>query len=350
MKKLLYLLGTVCLLYCFFSCAGKPVQIQSLPEEGQEPVPPEIREPDVSTVSLFSVEFPEIWAYLVDGTESYLSYDMPLTDVGYFGAEIDTYGSLINVPDPADIAGFTGRIHLVVCCNSTSLTHFCLEPEGNVRDGLIDELLAAAGPYDGLQIDFELVPKRDRDTFLSFLKELKAGLGDKMLSVAVPARTRTIENDVYDYEQIARIADRILVMAYDEHWSSSAPGPIASFDWCERIARYSLETVGEEKLIMGLPFYGRTWGNVSLNRAFYFSGIQRIMRENKVEQVYRENGIPWFSYEISPVTVTGYYEDVYSLSERLNLYHDLGAVAVGFWCLGQEDPRIWQYLSIKKDL
>ena len=64
----------------------------------------------------------------------------------------------------------------------------------------------------------------------------------------------------------------------------------------------------------------------------------------------RENGIPWFSYEISPVTVTGYYEDVYSLSDRLNLYHDLGAVAVGFWCLGQEDPRIWQYLSIKKDL
>ena len=94
-----------------------------------------------------------------------------------------------------------------------------------------------------------------------------------------------------------------------------------------------------------------TWGNVSLNREFYFSGIQRIMRENNVQidDIKREDGIPTFTYEIPSVTVTGYYEDVHSLSIRLNRYKGAGVRAVGFWCLGQEDPRIWSYLGVSTE-
>ena len=185
----------------------------------------------------------------------------------------------------------------------------------------------------------------DGEVFLSFLRELRAGLKNKPLTIALPARTRTLQDDVYDYRKIVGLVDRLLVMAYDEHWSTSAPGPVASMEWCQRVAAYSLDTVGREKLIMGLPFYGRTWGDINPNRAFFHSGIERIKREQGVSEIQRENGIPTFKYQTT-LTVTAYYDDAYSLSSRLDMYRRMGVGSVGFWCLGQETPEIWSLLRL----
>ena len=291
--------------------------------------------------------FGEIWAYLLSGSEDTLKAQYPLSDVGYFGAELDSYGKLIDVPDPKKVSFFKGRLHLVVSCNSRSLTYFALAEGRPERKQLITDLLEAVKPFDGLQINFELVPPRSGDAYLSFLRELRAGLGNKMLTVALSARTRTLQNDVYDYTKIKDIVDRILVMGYDEHWSGGPPGPVASMDWCRRVASYSLETIGRGKLIMGLPFYGRTWGDINPNRAFFHSGIERIKREQGVTQVERENNIPNFKYQTT-LTVTVFYDDIYSLSGRLEMYRKMGVESVGFWCLGQETPEIWSVLEFSK--
>jgi spore germination protein YaaH len=299
--------------------------------------------PDLNELPVLA--FDEIWGYLVGGREEALKSSLPLTDLVYFGAEVDTYGKLSGVPNRRKTGSYPGRVHLVVTCNSRSLTHFVLEPGSRVRAELVSDLLAASAPYDGLQIDFELIPARDGGNFLSFLQELREGLGGKSFTAALPARTRIIEDDVYDYESIKPLVDRIFVMAYDEHWSTSAPGPIASMKWSRDVAVYALKTIGREKLVMGLPFYGRTWGSVNTFRAFFFSGIERIKDENAVTAMRREDDIPTFTYTV-PVTVTAYYEDVYSLSARSLLYRDMGVRSIGFWSLGQEDERIWSFLNV----
>ena len=290
--------------------------------------------------------FDEIWAYLLSGEEQTLKAWYPLSDIGYFGAEVNTYGQLVTVPNRRRISGFSGRVHLVVCCNSAALTHFVLEPGSAVRKRLVADLLKAVRPFDGLQIDFESVPARDGAAFRSFLAELREGLEDsKMFTIALRARTRALSNDVYDYRLIAPLVDRILIMAYDEHWSAGAPGPVASMAWCRSVAAYGLSTIPPEKLIMGVPFYGRTWGSENTFRAFFHSGIERIKRENQVTEVRRESGIPTFTYEI-PLTVTVYYEDEYSLSRRIEMYRTMGVKSIGFWCLGQETPAIWNLLNL----
>jgi len=373
MKKINYfgsrLLGmSLCLLLCVFSSlmgASRPSPQMEAPAGSavspQASTPQtELQSPgamigghyiiEAPFVNPYSTNFFEVWAYLIAGSEYYLEPEFPITDLAYFSAELNTYGELVGVPNPKNLGDYKGRVHLVVACNSTSLTHFALSPKGHVREDLISDLVKATEEFDGLQIDFELVPKRDADTFHSFIKELRERLPNKILSIALPARTKKIENDVYDYERLSALVDRVFVMAYDEHWSSSKPGPVASIDWCNNIAEHSLETIGREKLVMGLPFYGRTWGSVSLDRAFYFSGIQRIMRENNIssEQIARENHIPTFTYDVPNVKVTSYYDDVHSLSIRLDNYYDLGVKGIGFWCLGQEDPRIWSHISISQ--
>ncbi|MDR2482225.1 MAG: glycoside hydrolase [Treponema sp.] len=347
------------------SCRSAPQQSAPAPEEvipHQAPVEdmaaevpeeagPEEEEPDLTDMDIADLpvsSFREIWAYLVDGREQSLKANYPLTDVGYFGAEIDAYGQLTGVPNPRKIAFFPGRKHMVVACNGRALTHFVLEPDSRTRRQIITSLVEAAAGFDGLQIDFEQVPARDGPAFRSFLAELREKLRGKSLTIALPARSRTLDNDVYDYRKILPLVDRILVMAYDEHWSTSAPGPIASMAWCRRVAAYALETVGAEKLIMGLPFYGRTWGDVNVFKAFIYSSMQRIIAENKVTEIRREEGIPNFTYQI-PLTVTAYYEDAYSLATRLNMYRTMRVRAVGFWSLGQETPAVWKLLNLTAD-
>jgi spore germination protein YaaH len=340
--------------FLFFSCRSAP---QVLPDDFKEVV--EETETEIEAEEETAVEvaippyteelpvssFGEIWGYLVAGREAALDPAYPLSDIGYFGAEVDSYGKLVNVPSRRTISRFSGRVHLVVACNSRALTHFVLMEGSEARLQLVEDLLAAAQNYDGLQIDFEYVPARDGGAYRSFLAELRRGLEGKMLTVALAARTRTIRDDVYDYQSIKPLVDRILVMAYDEHWSTSAPGPIASLPWCKRVAAYALDVVGPEKLVMGLPFYGRAWSNVNPAGAYIFSSIERIKRENSVAEVRRSEGIPAFNYETS-VSVTVFYEDDFSLSVRMEMYRSMGVKSIGFWRLGQESPTFWNLLEL----
>lgn len=292
-------------------------------------------------------EFSEIWAYVIAGRENALSKGLPLTDIGYFGAEVDSYGKLTDVPRRQNIT-FQARIHLVVACNSRSLTHFVLMPGRPERQALIADLISSAANYDGLQIDFEYVPARDGEAYLSFLKELRERLPkNKALTVALAARSRKVADDVYEYEKILPIVDRILVMAYDEHWSGSSPGSVASLAWCGRVAEYALRVIGGEKLVMGVPFYGRAWGDYSPSRALIYNTIATIVNDERVTDIKYESGIPTFSYNKN-VSIKVYYEDEYSLSSRMEMYKSMGVKSVGFWRLGQETSEIWKYLKLKK--
>jgi len=313
----------------------------------EEAPPPVVSVPkNTMGAELPVTEFGEIWAYVVAERESALTKGLPLTDIGYFGAEIDSYGSLTDVPRRRNLS-FSGRVHLVVACSSRSLTHFVLIPGSSERKALIAELLEASRNYDGLQIDFEYVPARDGDAFLSFLRDLRAGLPhDKMFTVALPSRIRKLDNDVYDYEKIKPHVDRILVMAYDEHWSGSRPGSVASLDWCRRVADYSLRAIGPEKLIMGIPFYGRAWGDYSPSRALIYTTTEGIIEEHDVTEIGYENGIPTFVYNRN-VSIKVYYEDEYSLSARMQMYKSMNVRSVGFWRLGQETPNVWNILKLE---
>ena len=332
------------LLFCL-SCKSAP----PLPAEPdiiiENPVIDDIEVLPIEGDALPVSEFKEIWAYVMVEREWALKPDLPISDIGYFSADIDSYGSLVDVPNRAKLPAFSGRVHLVVKCDSRSLTHFVLAPSSAERKALVADLISAAKNFDGLQIDFENIPQRDGETFLSFLAELRAGLGNKMFTIALPARTRKLDRDVYDYEKILPLVDRILVMAYDEHWSTSEPGPVASLPWCKKVAAYSLNVIGREKLIMGLPFYGRAWGSPNPSQAHVYTGIERIINENDVAEIRRENTVPVFEYEI-PVSVKVFYDDEYSLSARMEMYRTMGAASIGFWRLGQETQAVWKLLAL----
>lgn len=316
---------------------------------GAGAVPPSSAADQAVAAEAGAVSFDEVWGYLLSGEERFLEAASPVTDVGYFGAGLNAYGALVGVPARSRISAWEGRVHLVIAEGSNqALTHLCLDPRFGIRDELVASIVLAAAPFDGIQIDFEAIPPADSANFIAFLTLLRSALdgSGKPLSVALPARTRRL-SDPYEYGAIAAVADRIIVMAYDEHWSGGVPGPIASLEWCERVASYAGSVISPSKLVMGIPFYGRAWGDVNPAKAYKFSTLDTLISDKGVVEIQRTNGIPWFEYS-ETVKVKVYFEDSRSVADRARLYRDRGVTRVSFWRLGQEDPAIWNALTVTR--
>ncbi len=295
------------------------------------------------------VLFREVWAYLMAGEEKRMKGAGPFTDVCYFSAGLDYRGSLVgHKPPPAEARNGETRVHMVVTAlSNAALLHFCLDPSYGIRSSLVDDIVRASGEYHGVQIDFEAVPARDRDHFVGFLAELKGKLNaKKILSVAVPPRRRVVE-DAYDYSALSAVADRIIVMAYDQHWSGSAPGAVASTWWCREVAAFSKSRIDPGKLIMGIPLYGRAWQDNKLSGSVTANRLEEMKKTFSPKvQICDRNG-PYFTFREN-VEVTVYFDTAESILEKMKTYSAEGVRGISFWRIGQGSPDIWNHVEIVK--
>jgi len=298
------------------------------------------------------IYFREVWGYMMRGEESFFTGSEPVTDVFYFSCGVNYKGRLnLNVAPPVLLSatGEKRRIHIVIAdISNTALMHFALDPAYDVRDKLIKDIVVVSEQFNGVQIDFESVAADDGENFLSFLKILRGKLKpEKVLSIALPAKGKLVA-DAYDYKKISSIADRIFIMTYDEHWSTSKPGPVASFSWCKDVVVFAAKNIPPEKLVMGIPFYGRSWQEKSFNRSVRTGKLEELLsKENIVKEYSNETGNK-ITYR-DTVDITVYCDNNHSIREKLLLFRKY-ADSVGFWRLGFEQRDIWNEIDIIQSL
>jgi spore germination protein YaaH len=284
---------------------------------------------------------PEVWAYIVEGGEKAYTGKEPITDACYFRAIINYRGELVGAKEfPAFVPLTEGvRKHLVVAeLSNTALTHFFLQPDFKVREKLLIDIAKSSEGFEGVQIDFESVHCDDKNLFFDFLRDLRGKIGGKMLSVAVPARTRQVK-DAFDYEVLRDIADRLIIMAYDEHWKGSNPGPVASIEWCGKVASYTKSVIPREKLVMGVPLYGRSWQNQNFSKEVNYSDVKKLGSSKKKAAVSNPN----VTYE-RKVKVTVFYETAESIMKKVRMYRGSGIESIAFWRMGQGPEEVWPQL------
>jgi spore germination protein YaaH len=304
----------------------------------------------VTVIPAFARPFPEVWAYLMKGEESHFPASSPITDVGCFSASVDGDGNLSGGHlAPPSLAG-NHRYHLVITIpwNST-LAHIYLNPELPFRERIIAGIVERSKPFDGVQIDFEGISKEDGTNYLNFLTAVKKALPkNKIFSVAVMARwaehKRMNPSDAFDYPFINLIADRIIVMAYDEHYRGGTPGPVASLPWCEKIYDYACATIDPGKLVMGIPLYGRSWQKEKTARAWRNPEIWTDLRRHQADlQSSPETG-GTYSYRTN-VSVEVHFETLASLDAKMQLYASRPIRGIAFWRISQEPLNFWEHLS-----
>lgn len=202
--------------------------------------------------------------------------------------------------------------------------------------------------YDGVSIDFENVAPQDRRALTSFMQELHTQLTAKgrTLSIAVPPKTEDRPADdwsgAFDYAALARVSDWLIVMAYDEHWSTSRPGPVASLPWVERVIKYAVSSAPRSKVALGVPLYGYAWPSSG-------SGEGISMREAMARAARAGVPVDWDGRAASPYFRAAdrvvHFENAESVGQKVALAARYGIGGIAAWRLGHEMPEVWGVLE-----
>lgn len=143
------------------------------------------------------------------------------------------------------------------------------------KEKLATQIVNAINRYhlDGVNIDLENLTEEDRDNYTDLVRRIKEKLPvNKTLSIAVAANPNGWKNGwqgSYDYEKLGKLSNYLMLMAYDEHYEGGEAGPVASIEFVEDSIQYALKYVSSEKLVLGVPFYGRYWNRSTRNRGIW---------------------------------------------------------------------------------
>jgi peptidoglycan-N-acetylglucosamine deacetylase len=200
---------------------------------------------------------------------------------------------------------------------------------------------AEAQRYAGLVLDFEEHGPADLDGLLRVVRVMRDSArahGVRVVAMAIPA----LDTAAYPAGAITSVADYALVMLYDQHWSTSEPGPIASPTWVRDALAMRTREVAAAKLVAAFPLYGYRWTPGKAADPISFADAQRWAAEARVS----------LSRDESSGTLRArapgwelWTSDAALLAVHLRVARTLGVERIALWRLGQEDPGVWKILK-----
>ncbi|MFD1176088.1 S-layer homology domain-containing protein [Paenibacillus puldeungensis] len=206
---------------------------------------------------------------------------------------------------------------------------------------------------NGINLDFENVQASDRNLFTSFV----ASLADELhtisasLSVDLPPDLESDWSAAYNYEQLGKSADYIVIMAYDEHWSGYTAGPVASLPWAQKHLDKLLPRISADKLILGMPLYNRDWTISSQGTTLTSEDVllpEQYKRMNLYGAAAKWNttlGQYTMDYWTSGALHRIWLEDSRSLAQKYKMAANRNIAGYAYWHIGGESPDIWTSLQ-----
>jgi len=220
----------------------------------------------------------------------------------------------------------------------------------DIRTKTIDNIvkIVKEKPYDGVNIDFELVPPKNEKDLTAFMAELYPKLNGLNKTVIISVFPKVdVHEDVqgaYNYAELAKNADFLQVMLYDRHWATSPPGAIAPIDWYEKNLQYAIDQVGPQKVIAGVSAYGYDWPKDGQGETVKYVDAIVLAEKQGVKIEYDEKEqAPHFSYKNHEV----WFENTKSTDAKLNIVAKYNPAGIAIWRLGQEQPEIWPVIDQK---
>ncbi len=208
---------------------------------------------------------------------------------------------------------------------------------------------------DGINMDFENMLVSDRDVYTQFVKEMSEMMADTGAVLSVDVTKYSSMGGTwslcYDRAGIAKYADYVALMAYDQNGAgSSVAGSVGDLPWVEAAIQKTLTEVPAEKLILGVPFYARLWqtkgGKVIKTSAIGMDTAQRTIAEAGAKIVYDEKtGQNYAAWEKDGIKFEIWIEDSMSVEARIALMKKYNLAGIASWSKGFETPSIWGVIN-----
>ncbi len=272
----------------------------------------------------------------------------------------DTMGNLLDISSASYVAkahergmevwavlnDFDGAIH-------SSEDTFTVLSNTEMRKEIIAKVMSSvlACGIDGINVDIEKVSEACAPHYLQFIRELSVACRNRGIVLSVDNYVPKDYSSYYDREEQGIVADYVVIMGYDEHFSGSeVAGSVASLPFVEDGIKRTLEEVPAEKVINGIPFYTRIWttdsGGFVTSQACGMSAAEEFIHSKNMEVYWDETCGQNYSELQSE---TGLYqiwlEDEQSIAEKMNLIKSYNLAGVASWKLGFERPSIWQVIE-----
>lgn len=241
--------------------------------------------------------------------------------------------------------------------NSMKLVTSNILNDYSKREEMINKIVDLAVKYgvDGINVDFEYMNMSDKDVFSRFIIELAPRLREYGIVTSVDVTAPDGSENwslCYDRDLLAKEADYLVFMAYDQYGNSSTtPGTTAGADWVEANIKKFIgqEDVPKEKIILGMPLYTRLWKtdangkvtssviNMNQINSKLPSDVEKVWDEDK-KQNYVEYTSGNYKYQM-------WIEDEKSIREKLNLITKYELAGGAFWEKDRETGNIWSIAS-----
>jgi len=196
--------------------------------------------------------------------------------------------------------------------------------------------------YRGVVIDFEGMTPRDLDALLAVTRSVADSVrahGVHTVVIAVPAG----DTAAYPSALLLESADLIMAMLYDQHWSASPPGPIASPDWVARNLGTRVAEVGAARIVAAFPLYGYRWRKSAETEVISFDDARRLTTMTNTALV-REPPSETL-HAASPEGWELWVSDRGLLDKLVRDARQLGVRSFALWRLGLEDPAVWELIG-----
>lgn len=217
------------------------------------------------------------------------------------------------------------------------------DPALRTRSAAAIALWAYRHRYRGIVLDFESLAPADSNALSAVVGSIAAAAHRRHVrpvTVAVPpADTLTFA------ARRLSAADLLLPMLYDEHWSTGAPGPIASPGWVRQLLAPWVATAGVSRLVAGLPVYGYLWKTPAPATVLSFGDAQREAASLGVT-LDRDSTSASLHY-LRPDSAQGWVTDAELLRTLMREAQDAGIYRFALWRLGLEDPAIWPAAKVR---
>ena len=215
-----------------------------------------------------------------------------------------------------------------------------------LRDWLVQQ------GYQGLNLDFENLQEADYLKLGDFVKLLGDTLHAGRLGLSMDLEAERLKSKAMPV--YVKANDFIVLMAYDEHDSSAAAGPIASVGWASKLLLDAIKVVPRNKLVLGIGAYGYDWteGQKTAEDITYHNALLRARDygpAGQAEQVIRldsDSLNPRFEYaDEKGVKHKVWFLDGVTAFNQWSLGRQANVRGAALWLLGSEDPTVWSVLD-----
>ncbi|MEP7144958.1 MAG: glycosyl hydrolase family 18 protein, partial [Ferruginibacter sp.] len=226
--------------------------------------------------------------------------------------------------------------------------------DSSKRKNIISQIADTLTYYglQGLNIDFEELGEKTNQPLTRFQKELYETLHARNFLVSMDVQAK---NEDYDFIELAKYNDHVILMAYDQYSDITGAGPISSQKWIEEQLDWMDDKIDASKIILGVAGYGRDWIDEEEGKRVeditYAAAIDKAKLSNSSIIFDNDSYNLHYSYNepatdsASETNHTIWLTDAATTFNILRFSDDYKTAGTALWHLGGEDPRIWKFYA-----